>query len=241
MAKHQISHADELFFGNSDYAPGVGYWERDGQQITPPMRYNWGGVRPVVADVDAVSAARSYTQGGAITINGSWTTNGVASFDVPRNITINMAGGSSGGSTMTYSFLGTDMYGALMTEFIFGPNSSLSAGIGLKAFKTVLSGSVPQTMSIPVSVGFGTKMGLPFTITDRRDVLKFSANSTDELTTATIAGADTTSTATATTGDTRGTIIPNTTANSATTYTVWFAAINFDTKINLYGVDQYVG
>lgn len=240
MPKHQISHAEELYFGNSDYTPGISYWDRDGMQITPPMRYNWGGIRPATADVDAVSQAKSYSIGGALTFNGSWVTNGIATFDVPRNITINTTG-ISGGSTMTYSFLGTDLYGAYVSEWIMGPNSSLSAGIGLKAFKTVISGSVPQTMSIPVSIGFGSKLGLPFTVTDKRDVLNFIANSTVELSTATVTGADTTSPATATTGDPRGTVTPNTAANSTTTYTIWFAAINFDTKVNLYGVDQYYG
>ena len=233
MAAHQISHADDIFYGNSDFAAGIGYWGRDGFKITPPFRHTWTNV--TTANTTGAMTATTFAAAGAVTFDSN-VSGGVVTFDVPRNATFNTTTGVNL-TAKTLSLAGTDLYGVAMSEHIIGPNGSLSPGVGVKAFKTLTSGSVSSSISAAVSIGFGTKLGLPFAITGKRDVLAFYTDDTLEIS-STFVGAVTTSPATVSTGDVRGTVDPTTAPNGTRDFTIHFVALDVDTKTNLYGVTQ---
>lgn len=241
---HQLSHAYQLFQGNAEYSPGISIFGRDGFPFTPYIRWRFqartdpfgAAVAPQAKSSNAVMTAATMSVLGAITFNGSVVSGGVATFDVPRNITINTTGSGVPG---TIAFTGTDYYGATLIEKILGPNGSLSPGNGLKAFKTVTAGTLEGSMTYPISIGFGDTLGVPFCLEGAWDVLSVYINSTAS-TTSTITAADT-ATATATTGDVRGTILPSTACDGSRKYTVVFTCKDRDTKTNIYGKDQYAG
>lgn len=240
MAKHNISYASDLFYGSGgSWPPGVGHFERQGQKITPPVRWNFDNIAPAAADNDAIARSQSLTGSGTITLDGSYVSGGIATLDVPRNVVITRATGS-GTSKLTFIAAGKDYYGESLTEKIIGPGGTASAGTGLKAFATVSSITCPTVTTLTgdtIRVGFGTALGVPFAYTGKRDVLAFYTDDTDDIASSTFTGADT-ATATASTGDVRGTVSPNTAPNGSRKYTLWFAAIGVDTRNDLYGVAQ---
>lgn len=236
MTAHQISNADEIFYGRSGYAPGIGYWGRDGMKMTGYFRYNWGNVAPLTADTAYAMTAQTFTAAGAVTFD-THATGGVVTFDVARNVTFNTTTGVNL-TGKTLSIAGTDLYGAVLSEHIIGPNGSLSPGVGSKMFKTLTSASVSSSISVGVSIGMGTKLGLPFAYTGKRDVLAFYVDDTADLSSATFTGAVTTDPATVSTGDVRGSVTPSVVPNGSRKYTITFAPIDVDTRTDLYGVAQ---
>jgi hypothetical protein len=238
---HQLSHAYQLFHGNAEYGPGISVFGRDGFPWTPHVRWRFqartdpfgAAVAPQAKSTNSVKTAATISTTGAITFSGSLVSGGVATFDVPRNITINT---TESGVPGTISFTGTDYYGAILSEKILGPNGSLSPGNGLKAFKTVTAGTLETAMTYSISIGHGDTLGLPFCLEGAYDVLSVYVDSTAS-TTSTITAADT-NTATASTGDVRGTILPSTAPNGVRKFTIVFTCKDRDTKINIYGKDQ---
>ena len=120
----------------------------------------------------------------------------------PRNIAIYSAANHS---AQTITVAGYDQYGQAMTETITCPNATTV--FGKKAFKSVKSCTSSGAIASACVVGIGTSVGLPYRVTDMGYVGPISYgqaivtwNSTN------IIVADVTSTATATTGDVRGTL-----------------------------------
>lgn len=238
MPKHNISHADPCFNGNSGYAAGIAHWERDGQPHTPFYQFSWDDVAPYNADDDALKAAGTITGAGTLTLAGTFVTSGVATMDIPRNITITPA--ATLAATGSLTFYGTDYYGEAIAEHI--PIASTTvASQGNKAFKTVTAAVALGTVTIGVSIGSGNKFGLPFALDGIWGIQSFYADTTEELSSATVVPRVTTDPATATTGDVRGTIVPNTTPDGSVIFRVTFTAAGRDTRNNLYGVAQYSG
>lgn len=243
--KHGLSHAYQLFHGDSSFAPGISYWGRDGQPITAYFRYRWqasaGGVAiaPRTKDPTFVMTSLVPSFAGSFAFNGSGVTGGVATFDVPRNIAIGIGNAvpSISASTTTFRFAGTDVYGVAMTEAILGPQGSLSPGLGLKAFKTVISPMVAdRSTQNAITVGFDDTLGLPFMLEGAWDMIATFVDATASTTFTITAGV--TTAATATTGDVRGTVKPSSACNGVRVFTVVMTAAGKDTKANLYGVTQ---
>lgn len=236
--KHQLSHAYQLFHGDSNYAPGISKWGRDGQPLTAYFRHRFDNVAPETKNPVGVMTAKSLSIAGALVFNGSNVSGGVATFDVPRNISISTgAGAAISAKNVTFRFSGTDYYGATLSEVILGPDSSLSPGLGLKAFKTVTSGSIDRSNAGTFSIGFDDSLGLPFNLEGAWDLVAAFIDAT-ATTTSTITPADT-ATATGVTGDVRGTFKPSSACNGSRKFTIVMTAAGKDNKVNLYGKDQF--
>jgi hypothetical protein len=131
-------------------------------------------------------AAASATAVLAATAPGTITT-GITNPDVPRNLTVTPVGTAGNVLAVSVVVAGTDTNGNALTEtmpaFTAG---ATTAKAGSKAFRTVTSITIPAAgTGITVSVGTGTKLGLPRQLA-RDSVLNVSINGVTETTRPTI-------------------------------------------------------
>jgi len=186
--RHTISRADTLYSGSAYYAaassiPGL-----------PVDVFNWiqfGAIAAASANAIATSQASS---GGtnALTINGALASGGVATIPSPRNVV------AAWTNTAIATVVGTDYYGQAQSEV----SASGTSMTGKKAFKTVTSVTFNAAVT-GATVGTGTAIGLPYRVDKGGLVIAKVDNATDA---ATFVPADTTSPATTSTGDVRGTV-----------------------------------
>lgn len=173
---------------------------------------------PIVADVDGISVIELKGAAGTMTIGGAAATGGVATLDVPRNVTLTVA--TTNQSGVTFTVTGTDEYGETMVETITGPNANTVSG--LKAFKTVTS--VANSAAIAtngVSVGFGDVLGLPIYIGNVDQVVaQFEGNAKPTGGTVVI-GLSPLTKPTATNADVRGTYDPNSACDGAKAFSLF--------------------
>jgi len=113
-------------------------------------------ISPVVASNTAVLVST------ALTASIQTITTGITNPDVPRNT---VAKGAIATSTGTVTVTGTDFLGTVITETI--ALSGVNAVAGLKAFATVTQITLPVSSGTGdgVSIGLGSKLGLPYTLT----------------------------------------------------------------------------
>jgi len=110
--------------------------------------------RTVVAGPYTAAAANNIAQSqspgaGAITINGSLATGGVATLDQPRRVTIAPGGADSG---ITYTVVGTNRTGNAISETVQGVNNP-STVTTTQDFKTVTAVTHTGTVAGTVTVG----------------------------------------------------------------------------------------
>ena len=163
---------------------------------------------PATASANAVVLSQACTAVGGLAtgINGALASGGVATLDVPRNVVAAWTG------TAVLTVTGTDEYGAPMRE-------SSASGVsftGKKAFKTVTGISVSADVTA-LTVGTGVLLGLPMVLERAAHVVSQVMDGATA-TAGTIAVADLTAPATATTGDVRGTYSPNSAPNGSRAY-----------------------
>lgn len=189
-----------------------------------PFVINLGA--PDVADADGAVASQAITaaDGPATGINGALASGGVATFDVPRNV----VGSWTGTAVMTVT--GTDVYGETVVE----SSASGTSLTGKKAFKTVTDVAVSANVTA-ATVGTGDVLGLPVALPEKALVVKEIEDGV-AATAGTIVAA-VRSTATATTGDVRGTYDPNSAADGSKAFQL-LALLPSATD---HGVDQYAG
>lgn len=197
---------------------------------------------PITVGVSIVRADTGATVTGLISIHGSsaglafgqsgtypvyiWDPTTLAA----RNVTVTSAGDDSGG---TFTVAGYDIYGYPMTETLTGAN--VGAATGAKAFKYISSITPGGTMSGGnVTAGIGVLFGLPLRADVYGQVDPVQNNAV--LTTSSMVYAVTTSPATATTGDVRGTVA----SGGATRLTVSVSpsVANIGSVTGLFGVTQ---
>lgn len=189
---------------------------------------------PVALDDDGISVAQAVAGAGNLTITGALASGGVATFDVPRAVSVTSS--NAGDTTQTATVTGKDAYGITLVETIaFNGAATIS---GKKAFKSVSRVAISAALAGNGSAGTTDVIGLPFAATSRNYVQ--SAYNGAQVTTGTFAGAVAT-TATATTGDVRGTFLPASATDGSKILTLWIWLIDADTKTGLYGVAQYGG
>jgi hypothetical protein len=151
-----------------------------------------------------------------------------------RNIRITSGGNDSG---ITFTVNGNDIYGYPMTEAITGANIGVASG--KKAFKFVNSithtGSVASTMS----VGTGDVYGFPLRV-DTINYAEMSWNASIITANTGFTLADTTSPATTTTGDVRGTYAVQSASDGTKRLQVFVTptVANIGTLTGLFGVTQ---
>jgi hypothetical protein len=180
---------------------------------------------PDAADADGVCASQAITAAGTGTIAGALATGGVATFDVPRNV----VGAWTNTAVMTVT--GTDEYGNVVVE----NSASGTSMAGKKAFKTITAVDVSANVT-GATVGTGDVLGLPVFLARTGDVIKELEDGATATAGTLVAGA--TATATATTGDVRGTYDPNSAADGAKAFTLLVA---YGDPKNMRGAAQYAG
>lgn len=182
---------------------------------------------PVASSATALRAAAAVSGAGALTLLAAGQT-----FDVPRNVIITNAGDDTGD---TYVVLGVDEYGVTMSETITGANAGVAAG--LKAFKTITSITASGASAGNVSIGFGNVLGFPIFVrgTGTTWLPAELLNAAAATAGTTVAGVQTTPSAT--TGDVRGTYVPN----SAPDGTRAFMVVVRTDNPKYRGVPQFAG
>lgn len=234
---------------NRNSVPSAGYAEDEiyGVPLTQTYVYQVGTASTSLASgVFYASSAIA----GTLTGTGALVSGGVATFDVPRCITVTA---SSNMSTTTFTFQGTDAYGAPLTASVIGPTGNTFGNSGsvvtsLSAFKTVTTASSNGAATGLLAIGNSDTYGLPFRLVNVGEGLGAYINGGSASIAPTYtAGFGATGVATATTADVRGTVALATTvlANGSRYVTFQFVTPNDgtlagnDTKENTYGVTPY--
>lgn len=200
-----------------------------GAPVSPIYIYD---IAPAVLDADGIAQAQAVAGAANLTLNGALVSGGVAVLDVPRAVEIDSS--DVGDTTQTATVYGTDAYGNAMTETI--AFNGITAVAGTKAFKTVTRVAISAALTGNANVGTTDVFGLPFRV-DSRNYVQTAWNGAF-VTTGTFAAADTTSPATATTDDVRGTYAVPNAADGTKRLTVWMYIEDADTATGLYGVTQ---
>lgn len=231
MTAHHISGASPIFVGRTNDPGLISTQDRDGVQVTPIRMIDYGA--PVAPDADGIALTQSAAGAANLTLNGAAVTSGVATLATPRNVTITSVGNDAG---ITFTVTGTDQYGDPLVEQITGPNATLAAG--KKAFKTVTKIATSGASAGNVTAGWADVIGLPYRAKVREQVMQIWFNGSSDA--ATVVLADT-NTATATTGDVRGTVDPSTATDGAKRLVVYLAVPDHGVRSEILGVTQYGG
>lgn len=154
-------------------------------------------------------------------------------FDVPRNAQVVS---STTDTTQTITLRGFDEYGVALSETL--TLNGTTPVLGLKAFKSIVSYQASLALAGNLSIGSGLKYGLPYylpaqTGTGIGNILKESQDGATPTAGTAVGGVLTK--ATATTGDVRGTITPNTAPDGTKVYSVYM----FMADPSFLGVPQY--
>lgn len=201
--RHTISRADTLFSGSAYYPPANAL---PGLPVDLSNYLNFGVVAAASANAIALSQASA---GGtnALTINGALATAGVATIPTPRNVV------AAWTTAAVITVTGTDYYGQPQTESA----GSGTAFTGKKAFATITAVNFSVAVTA-ATVGTGIKLGLAHRV-DANGMLDALTDNLPDVTYVFVP-ADTTSPATSTTGDVRGTIAGSTAPNGTHFYAV---------------------
>ncbi len=192
---------------------------------------------PVASDSDGICASQIPSGAGAMTMNGALVTTvdglPVAILDYARAVSVESD--NIADTTQVITITGYDHYNQLMVE-----NITLGAATinGKKAFKKVTGVSISAATIGNVIVGTTIIFGVPYRVNGRYALQVFfdTAFTTDGTFVAAV-----TSTATATTGDVRGTYTPATSPDGSKKLVFYALIEDPDTAAGFYGVDQYAG
>ena len=165
---------------------------------------------PATADADGYFASQNLTSAGVASVNTTVAAAIAAAAlagtaDVPRNVVAAWTG------TAVLTVTGTDVFGNVLVE----SSASGTSFTGAKAFKTVTNISVSANVT-SLTVGTGVVLGLPVFLPGSTEVIREIMDNATA--TAGTLAAGVTSTATATTGDVRGTYNPNSAPNGSRQY-----------------------
>ena len=232
MPKHLISRASQLFFGDAYLPAAFASNERVGAPITPITKISLGS--PAVSVTTAAATAQAVAGAANLTLDGTLAAAGVVTFLTARNIQAVSTG--AGDTTQTITLTGTDIWGMPVVETVALNGTTIVKG--LKAFKTITRIAVSAACAGNVSVGNSTALGLPYRLTTKSDLMQTWFNQVVEATVPTVVIGDAT-TATATTGDPRGTILLNSALNGSAVSI--YAALDPTSYESLFGVPQFAG
>lgn len=267
MSKHTISGAGELFVGQG-YDPRLFAANgKTGAPVMLPTKVDLG--TPAAADDDLLMDAATSTElpddAGTLTytaaddgaspfdnadtpavtslVTAAGETVSVWPLDVPRNLSL-LVTHASAIVAMTVVITGYDLYRRKLVEsFTVTATGTSKTVAGNKAFAYVESIAITVAADATgntLNVGSGAKLGLPYKLASLSDLLSVYVGSVMDLASSTVVAA-VTDTATATTGDVRGTITPNETLDGSTAVAAWMHVADPSTAAGLRGVDQYAG
>ena len=208
--------SDDLWMGTAT-GPQTAGWANGGnpgvigQGVGPLGRVYIFDIVPATKSATAVCAAQAIAGAANATIDGASASAGVATFDYARIVTA--VSSNIGDTTQSITVTGTDYYGQAQTELI-ALNGTTTVS-GLKAFKTVTQVAVDAALTGNLSVGDGDSFGLPYRVTDGGYLLRTGWAGAVADNAGTFTAADTTSPATASTGDVRGTFAPTKASNGS--------------------------
>jgi len=263
--KHSLSSADEQYLGSGYQAKLFATNGRKGVPAHILTKVSLGS--PIAPDVDYILDAATSTElpseAGTVTYTtaddgtspfdnadspavstittSTGATASVWALDVPRNISVNVTH-SSAIVAMTVVVSGYDVYGQAMAEsFSVTATGTTKTVAGKKAFAYVSSIAITAAADASantLNVGMGDVLGLPYKLTSTTDCVRVFFNGTID-DSATVVAAVTT-TATATTGDVRGTVDPNS-ACDGSEVVAWLYVAGHNSATGLVGVTQYSG
>ena len=223
-SKHHLSQSAEVYYGAARYNRAYARNGRPGVQITPELRFHNFGVI-AAASANGVATTQSVGAAALFNLNGALLVNGVVTFPTPRNVV------AAWTTASILTITGTDEYGSVMQEV----SASGTSHTGTKAFKTITS--VSSSASITgATIGTGVAIGLPNRVDLNGMLIAKQTNATDA---ATFVPAVTTSPATGTTGDVRGTVTFAAAPNGTISYAVLIKTADPATKTGAYGVAQF--
>jgi hypothetical protein len=148
---------------------------------------------------------------------------GVIKLDVPRNITVT---GVTNTTAANFTIFGWDQYGQPMVETITGPVGAATV-VGVKAWNYIQGIYASAGTAQNISVGVGNVYGLPYFLGDANYLTTQRYNGALDVGTIVVADPRT---ATATTGDVRGTYAPASNADSTKRLTLNMYNASGDTR-----------
>lgn len=187
---------------------------------------------PNAGAANNICASQAVAAAGNLTLNGTLVTGGVAAMDVPR--TLQFVSSNAGDTSQTVTITGLDEYGATTVETITlnGTTSVKSA----KALKSVSQLTASAALAGNITVGASNVLGLPIAI--YKSAVQVLKESQDGATATAGTFVDAVvSTPSATTGDVRGTYLPNATPDGSKGFLL-FAMVPDRSDI---GVPQFGG
>jgi len=227
MFQFDVIGKDRLYGYPSDPPTAQGAWLNQ-SKLAPNTQRIAGQLfmRELNLGSPAAGASNNLSTSAAVTAAGSGAVllALAAALDVPRNIV------AAWTNSAVVTVRGTDEYGNAMTE----SSASGTSFTGKKAFATVTSVKVSADVT-GMTVGTGNVIGLPIVLPEANLVIKELQDGAAP-TAGTIVAADTT-TATATTGDVRGTYAPNATPDGSKSFQLLVAVPD----PNDIGIAQYAG
>jgi len=111
---------------------------------------------PETADPNGVCLSQTPLAAGDLTIAGALASDGVATFDIPRHVSITAAGDDS---TSSFTITGTGRNGVALSEVIAGANATIA--IGTKNFKTVTGVAIAAASVGAITVGSSASFDSP--------------------------------------------------------------------------------
>lgn len=261
--KQTITKADEVFVGNAfDRRLQTLRGRHRGKPVHFLTKVSLGA--PILGDADYLVAAATSTELPNNTTTTYTTTNdgttpfdnvatpvpatvtmlsgasaSVWALDVPRNLVATVTHASSV-VAMTVTVTGYDEYKVKLTETLtITATGTSKTAAGKKAFAYVESISITSAGNATtntLNLGVGDVLGLPYKLASKADCLGVWFD--DAADAATLAVAVST-TATATTGDVRGTVDLAGTLDGTKVAVVWMHVPDFRLASEVLGVDQY--
>jgi hypothetical protein len=198
-------YSDDLWLGGASGPQSQG-WAGPGQVyegVGPLGRVYIFDVVPAALSATAVCAAQAVAAAGYATVNGASASGGVATLDCARIVSIVSSG--AGDTAQTVTITGTDYWGQAQTQRLT-LNGTTTVN-STKTFKKITSVYVSALLVGNLSVGSGDVFGLPYKVSDAGYLLRTGWAGAVADNAGTFVAADT-ATASAVTGDVRGTFAP---------------------------------
>lgn len=251
MTEHTISHADQLFYGNSRKAKlrnskrGIRFHPATFIDLGVPVAIVTDALIKAATSTEMPNAAtKTYTFPSAAASPQDGSLGATGTLDVPRNLVVTMTHSTSV-VACTVLITGTDEYGDTMSElFTITATGTTKTATGKKAFKqitTVAITSAGDATTNTCNIGFGDSLGLPYFLTAVANAI-LMIDGVPQTTVGTLTPAVTTSPATTTTGDVRGTWLPNSATDATRRYSLLMwnipTAVQENSASSAFGVAQ---